>query len=394
MKVSHKLQLATVATLLIGITTPLAPAIAQNYEEQEVNESEYIAVAAPFGGNKYNLLIIRQIPGKAKCWSESGSNPVVIEPLLLKMPDFTGICDRKTDSNGYAIRIDGEDYGKEYLLSVIERNGDLLLVGTPSLGSTQKEIVVGKTNGVQPGAYLKIDLQPGWQFTRRMYQGKMLGLVYLSGDSTAFGTPTGTPAAFRDITRDVYRKEIEQAVALGFVSGFEDKTFRPKESLTREQLVSLVLDALSKIPNANITVPTQVSSSPYPDVPTTRWSAAKIEWAKQNNIVTGYKDGTFKPANPVTRAELMAILKKAAEYANTKLGKSAQLTTQGTPFTFSDINGNWAASTISLMSSYCKVASPVNEKGSAFEPNSPALRNYAAAATLRTLNCVKGTSSN
>lgn len=393
MKVSHKLQLATVATLLIGLTAPLAPALAQNYEEQEVNESEYIAVAAPFGGNKYNLLIVRQIPGKAQCWSESGSNPVVVEPLLLKMADFTGICDRKTDSNGYAIRIDGEDYGKEYLLSVVERNGDLLLVGTPSLGSTQKEIVVGKTNGVKAGAYLKINLEPGWQFTRRTYQGKVLGLVYLSGDSTAFGTPAGPPAAFRDITRDVYRNEIEQAVALGFVSGFEDKTFRPKESLTREQLVSLVLDALSKIPNANITVPTQVSSSPYPDVPTSRWSAAKIEWAKQNNIVTGYKDGTFKPANPVTRAELMAILKKAAEYANTKLGKSAQLTTQGTPFTFSDTTGNWAASTISLMSSYCKVASPVNEKGDAFEPNSPALRNYAAAATLRTLNCVKGTTT-
>jgi hypothetical protein len=41
------------------------------------------------------------------------------------------------------------------------------------------------------------------------------------------------------------------------------------------------------------------------------------------------------------------------------------------------------------MSSYCEVASPLNETGSSFFPNSSAQRNYAAAATLRMMNCVK-----
>jgi hypothetical protein len=53
---------------------------------------------------------LEQIPGKQKCWSESGSNPVMIDPLLLNF-DFTGICRRATDSNGYSIRLDGRISG-------------------------------------------------------------------------------------------------------------------------------------------------------------------------------------------------------------------------------------------------------------------------------------------
>jgi hypothetical protein len=41
------------------------------------------------------------------------------------------------------------------------------------------------------------------------------------------------------------------------------------------------------------------------------------------------------------------------------------------------------------MSAYCGVASPLNETGNAFSPNLAARRNYAAAATLRMLNCIR-----
>ena len=45
------------------------------------------------------------------------------------------------------------------------------------------------------------------------------------------------------------------------------------------------------------------------------------------------------------------------------------------------------------MSGYCGVASPLNEAGTAFAPDQPGLRNYAAAATLRMLNCVKASTA-
>jgi N-acetylmuramoyl-L-alanine amidase len=178
-------------------------------------------------------------------------------------------------------------------------------------------------------------------------------------------------------------------VALGFIAGYKDKTFRPTEPLTREQLVSMVYGALDTIDTVPVQVPS-VPTQPYPDVQSSRWSAAKIQWAKENEIVKGYPDGSFKPDTPVTRAELIAVLENAAKFANTKQDKQAQLVTNKQPVAFADTAKHWGAETIKTMSAYCGVASPYQETGNAFNPDQPAGRNYAAAATLRTHDCLTG----
>lgn len=181
----HPITLFYSLILANTIFTPSAPAV--SFDQQEVEQSQVIAIARPYGEGQYDLLILQQIPGQRQCWSESGSNPTTVEPLLLNF-DFTGICDRSTDSNGYSIRLDGQDYGLNYLLRVVKRNGELVLVGTPRTDPTQAEIVVGSTKGIVPG-FLKISLAPGWRFTRRAYQGKVLSHIYLTGDSSAINSP-------------------------------------------------------------------------------------------------------------------------------------------------------------------------------------------------------------
>jgi hypothetical protein len=57
--------------------------------------------------------------------------------------------------------------------------------------------------------------------------------------------------------------------------------------------------------------------------------------------------------------------------------------------TFLDTKGHWGEPLISQMSSYCRVASPLNETGNSFYPNTASGRDYAAAATLRMSNCLK-----
>jgi N-acetylmuramoyl-L-alanine amidase len=429
MKLSLPLKLATLATVAISSIFPAYSTKAATYEEKPVDPSQYIAVAAPYGNNKYNILVIEQIPGKKQCWAESGANPTTVDPLLLKF-DFTGNCKRSTDSNGYSIRLDGQDKGLEYLLSLVERNGELLLIGTNRNNpGAQPPIVVGRTNGLNKGGFMKIALNPGWQFTKRTYESKELGHVYFSGNSSAIAAagnsiPTaasnnvnpitgatgpdaiqnnqppvntnvmteGSSAGFRDIANDIYKSEIEQAIAMGFIAGFkEDNTFRPQQPLTREQLVSMIIGALDTVPELKqkMAIPSQISASPYPDVNASRWSAAKIEWAKQNQIVKGYPDGSFKPDKPVTRAELIAVLRRAAEYAKIQRGLSPELTSAQSPMTFLDTNGHWGEPLIAQMSSYCRVASPLNESGNSFHPNSASGRDYAAAATLRMSNCLK-----
>ena len=190
--------------------------------------------------------------------------------------------------------------------------------------------------------------------------------------------------SFVDITDDIYKTKIEEAVANGFIAGFrEDNTFKPLNILTREQMIAMIIEALTTIPNLSLNPLDDITNNPYPDVEFSRWSASKIAWAKEQNLIQGYPDGTFKPSQGVTRAELIVTLKKVAQYIKTQLNQEVMLEETQAPFDFADISNHWANSVITQMSSFHGVASPLNEKGENFAPNEVVLRNYAATATLR-----------
>jgi hypothetical protein len=390
MKLLQSFKLAAILSATISTFNPIIPVSAQVYGEKDVKQDNFIPVALPLAGGRYNLLLIEQISDKQKCWGESGSSPVKVD-LLLNNFDFTGICRTFRDSNGYSIRIDGTDYGLDYRLDIDKKDNELQLVGSPIGGSNKSKIVIARTNGLADGS-LKFMLEPGWTFSQRIYENKALGHIYFSGDSVAFGTPTGPAPAFRDIARDIYRSEIEEAVQVGFISGFEDKTFRPQESLTRAQLVSMVVEALKTLPTIKVGDLAQPTAAPFADVPSNHWAAAKIKWAQDNGIVMGYQDRSFKPNQPLTRAELIVVLNNVALYAQKAANKGDKLLTSGEATNFSDLTGHWSERRVLDMSAYCKVASPLNESGTAFFPNNPAQRNYAAAATLRMLKCVNPSS--
>lgn len=396
--IRKSLHIAALFTLTVSSIAPCFPTHAQGttFEEQEVEQKEVIAVARPYGDNKYDLLVIEQIPGKKQCWSETGTAPAIVDPLLLNF-DFTGICRRATDSNGYSIRLDGQDLGLSYILRLVERNGELLLVGTPRQPNLA-EIVIGRTRGLQRG-FMKVVLDPGWKFSKRAFAGKQVGHFYFSGNSVEIAAASGqippvpptdfSVASFKDISNDIYKAEIQKAVALGFVAGFkEDNTFRPETPVTREQLVSMVIDAMNTVVKIDVNS-VATTPSPFTDVADNRWSANKIKWAQQNNIVAGKAPGQFQPTDPITRAELMVILRKVSQYLTTQTTQSPVLVANKAPMAFSDITGHWAQNTITEMSSFCGVASPLNEQGDTFAPNQPANRNYAAAAIIRSLECVK-----
>ena len=412
MSIRVRIATAIVAGLAASVTVlgSMRPGSAQSFNQQEIaNPSRMVAVASPVGsGGSHQLLIIEQVTDARPCWAESGANPTIVNPLLLTF-DFTGICGRSLDSNGYSIRMAGQDLGLNYRLSVIRTGNDMVLVGRNPLRRSDPVVEIGRTNGIT-NDFAKITLNPGWRFTRRTYRGQPLGHIYLTHDRTLAevggsapvpstpttpttpttpNPPTTPGTGFSDISTDIYRAEIQQAVTRGFVGGFPDNTFRPLEPLTREQLVSLVLESLQKLPSGAFPLPTQAAQNPYIDVPLSRWSAAKIQYARDAQIVSGYPDGTFRPAQPVTRAEMMAVLRNAAIYGQLLQRQGSTLTPRQAPLNFTDIAGHWSQATVLEMSSFCQVATPVNEQGELFLPNTPAQRNYAAAATLRLLQCLE-----
>lgn len=161
--------------------------LAATFGKTAVPQNKFIAVAVPRDRGYYNLLILEQISSSKKCWKEHGSSPTEIEPLLLQF-DFTGICGRSTDSNGYSIRQAGKDLGLNYQLTLQKQGDELLLLGIPSSRRLGDPMVIGRTRGMSSGL-LKIHLNSGWQFAKRTYNGKTLGHVYLN-------TEQAQPAVF------------------------------------------------------------------------------------------------------------------------------------------------------------------------------------------------------
>jgi N-acetylmuramoyl-L-alanine amidase len=80
-------------------------------------------------------------------------------------------------------------------------------------------------------------------------------------------TPTLPPTEpdvdlpFPDIRGDVYATQIARAVEIGVVSGFQDGTFKPREQVTREQAVSMVVESLLQ-KQPDLIVPTETSCKP------------------------------------------------------------------------------------------------------------------------------------
>ncbi|WP_159790655.1 DUF3747 domain-containing protein [Sodalinema gerasimenkoae] len=162
-----------------------APEVAARFEQAEVDSGQFIAIAAPVGRtNGYQLLVVEQRSNSRPCWEEQGSQPTLVDPLLLEF-DFTGVCGRSTDSNGYSIRAGQQDLGLRYSLQVRQRNGELVLMGIPMGGDRSlPRLQLGRTRGPADGGFYRIHLDPGWRFTRRSYQGQGLGHIYLTHDLT------------------------------------------------------------------------------------------------------------------------------------------------------------------------------------------------------------------
>lgn len=81
------------------------------------------------------------------------------------------------------------DLGLHYRLSIIKRNGELVLVGISNRERNAPTIEIGRTNGTNSG-FSKIVLGKSWRFTKRTFEDKTLGHVYLSSN---LAPPVGIP---------------------------------------------------------------------------------------------------------------------------------------------------------------------------------------------------------
>ena len=175
--------LSAAAGLAFGLAAvPAAQAQGSLFTAVPVDTSKFILVSAPIGnGERSQLNIYEQRSEKRPCFAVSGSSPAIVDPLLSTF-DFTGICNRYIDGNGYSLRIGGDDLGTRYRLTVVNTGSDMELLAAPTRDRSQPTFLIASTGGAGSD-FLKFKLEPGWTLMRRAYGKKTLGHIYVFRDS-------------------------------------------------------------------------------------------------------------------------------------------------------------------------------------------------------------------
>ncbi|WP_409968207.1 S-layer homology domain-containing protein [Bengtsoniella intestinalis] len=111
--------------------------------------------------------------------------------------------------------------------------------------------------------------------------------------------------AFTDVSEeDAFYDAVLWAVDAGVTTGYDDGTFRPDATCTRGQVVTFLYRAAGE-PEITTT------ENPFSDVSEDSPYYTAILWAVENGITTGYDDGTFRPNDTCTSAQVITFLYRA-----------------------------------------------------------------------------------
>jgi hypothetical protein len=191
-----------------------------------------------------------------------------------------------------------------FLLDVSHDQGQLLLDEIfppwpdPAFAQRTVRQEVGSERRIPFGVLL------GGEHVRRI----QVGAIADDGTTLAFEDPDGRVAvaecsSFADVRpSQAFAEDIEWIFAEGITTGYEDATYRPSDTVSRQAMAAF-LHRLSGDPD-----PAPPAEAPFADVSLAHPFLLDITWAVEGGIATGYADDTFRPSAPVTRQAMGAFL--------------------------------------------------------------------------------------
>ena len=152
-----------------------------------------------------------------------------------------------------------------------------------------------------------------------------------------------------------------------YIIGYGNNDVRPQNNITRAEVATIFFRLLTdETREANMT-----KSNGYNDVKDGDWFCCAVSTLSKMGIIKGYEDGSFKPNDPISRAEFAAI--------------AARFDPDGdkTPAAFADVTSHWAKDEISIAANHGWIKG--YEDGS-FKPDQKITRAETMTLVNRVLN--------
>ena len=152
-------------------------------------------------------------------------------------------------------------------------------------------------------AYIKGYPDGGVHPTANITRAEVSAIFYRLLSDDARGVYTTSIHIFSDAQNSWASTEIATLTNAGILKGYTDGTFRPNAAITRAEFAAIAA-RFDKLSGGDKT---------FTDVPTDHWAYAAITSAAEKGWVNGYADGTFRPNNAITRAEVVKITNAVLE---------------------------------------------------------------------------------
>ncbi len=147
------------------------------------------------------------------------------------------------------------------------------------------------------------------------------------------------PMTFADVEGHWAKDVVNDMASRMIVKGIDAKHFNPDAAITRAEFAAIIIRALGLAEGKK--------TPAFADVSPDDWYAGAIAKAREYRIIEGYVDGTFLPAQTITREEAMVMIKRAMKL--TRLDTSVSSTDEAylsTSFKDSASVSPWAKTSV------------------------------------------------
>ena len=178
---------------------------------------------------------------------------------------------------------------------------------------------------------------------------------------------------FSDISASGYHDYIISAHICGIINGYPDGTFRPNANVTRAQFITMLYNGFGEKTDGKLDFKdASTIADAYKDA---------VIWGVENEIINGYTDGTFRPNQEISRAQMATFLyrylKQIGEFEKSDLA----------PVGYKDA-GDIASPYVEAVNAISNLGIMNGTGNNMFSPNGTANRGMSATVMFRTLDCI------
>ncbi|MCR8634364.1 S-layer homology domain-containing protein [Paenibacillus radicis (ex Xue et al. 2023)] len=119
---------------------------------------------------------------------------------------------------------------------------------------------------------------------------------------------------WKDIQGHWAQAQIEDGASKGIINGYSDGSFLPDHMITRAEFTLMISRALHLQGKTE-----KLAFSDANQIPS--WALEGVSSAVNAGWITGYEDNTFRPDQPISRAEIAAIVGRALKLSDNNLTK-------------------------------------------------------------------------